>query len=139
MRRYGAYERWNRGRSKAPRARPLLTRRCTPTRAPAPVHTRPCAMPASIRAARPRRGRTPSHTHTPARTGVPRVRRVIPPATAARARPPWLDPFPVAFTRSSCGSPSKLSGPRAPILALMASDGYARVSGNLTRISSSTI
>jgi hypothetical protein len=34
-----------------------------------------------------------------------------------------------------CGSPPKLSGPRAPILALMASDGYARVLGNLTRLS----
>jgi hypothetical protein len=34
-----------------------------------------------------------------------------------------------------CGSPRKLSGPRAPILALMASDGYARVPGNLTRLS----
>jgi hypothetical protein len=34
-----------------------------------------------------------------------------------------------------CGSPPKLSGPRAPILALTASDGYARVPGNLTRLS----
>ena len=36
-----------------------------------------------------------------------------------------------------CDSPPKLSGPHAPILALMASDGCARVPGNLTRLSSS--
>jgi hypothetical protein len=36
-----------------------------------------------------------------------------------------------------CDSPPKLSGPRAPILALMASGGCARVPGNLTRLSSS--
>jgi hypothetical protein len=39
------------------------------------------------------------------------------------------------FGHRNCGSPPKLSGPRAPILALMASDGYARVPGNLTRLS----
>jgi hypothetical protein len=36
-----------------------------------------------------------------------------------------------------CDSPPKLSGPHVPILALMASDGFARVPGNLTRLSSS--
>ena len=36
-----------------------------------------------------------------------------------------------------CDSPPKLSGPHAPILALLASDGCARVPGNLTRLSSS--
>jgi ribonuclease HI len=36
-----------------------------------------------------------------------------------------------------CDSPPKLSGPHAPILALQASDGCARVPGNLTRLSSS--
>jgi hypothetical protein len=36
-----------------------------------------------------------------------------------------------------CDSPPKLSGPRAPILALMASGGCARVPSNLTRLSSS--
>jgi hypothetical protein len=38
---------------------------------------------------------------------------------------------------SSCDSPPKLSGPHAPILVIMASDCYAYVSGNLTRLSSS--
>ena len=36
---------------------------------------------------------------------------------------------------AQCGNPPKLSGPHAPILASMASDGYARVPGNLTRLS----
>jgi hypothetical protein len=35
-------------------------------------------------------------------------------------------------------NPSKLSGPHAPILALMASDCYACVPSNLTRLSSSS-
>jgi hypothetical protein len=38
-----------------------------------------------------------------------------------------------------CDNPPKLSGPHAPILALLASDGYAHVPGNLTRLSSSPI
>jgi hypothetical protein len=37
-----------------------------------------------------------------------------------------------------CDNPPKLSGPHAPILALMASDCYACVPGNLTLSSSST-
>jgi hypothetical protein len=37
-----------------------------------------------------------------------------------------------------CDSPPKLSGSHAPILAIMALDGYARVPGNLTRLSSSS-
>jgi hypothetical protein len=37
--------------------------------------------------------------------------------------------------QDKCDGPPKLSGPHAPILALMASDGYARVPGNLTRLS----
>jgi hypothetical protein len=36
-----------------------------------------------------------------------------------------------------CDSPPKLSGPHAPILALLASDGCACVPDNLTRLSSS--
>jgi hypothetical protein len=43
----------------------------------------------------------------------------------------------LAATRRQCDSPPKLSGPHAPTLALMASGGCARVSGNLTRLSSS--
>jgi hypothetical protein len=39
---------------------------------------------------------------------------------------------------SACDSPPKSSGPHAPIFARMASDGYARVLGNLTRLSSSS-
>jgi hypothetical protein len=35
-----------------------------------------------------------------------------------------------------CDNPPKLLGPHEPILALLASDGYARVPGNLTRLSS---
>jgi hypothetical protein len=38
---------------------------------------------------------------------------------------------------AECDSPPKLSGPHAPILTLLASDGCARVPGNLTRLSSS--
>jgi hypothetical protein len=34
-----------------------------------------------------------------------------------------------------CGSPPMLSGPHAPIFAIMASDVYARIPGNLTRLS----
>jgi hypothetical protein len=37
-----------------------------------------------------------------------------------------------------CDSPPKLPGPHVPILALMTSDCYARVPGNLTRLSSSS-
>jgi hypothetical protein len=43
----------------------------------------------------------------------------------------------VPTLEQACDSPPKLSGPHAPILALMASDGCARVPGNLTRLSSS--
>jgi hypothetical protein len=39
-RRFGAYERWNMSRSKAPRARPWLMHRCTPDWAPTPVCAR---------------------------------------------------------------------------------------------------
>jgi hypothetical protein len=35
------------------RARPRLTRRCTPARAPAPIHARSCTAPVLIRAAQP--------------------------------------------------------------------------------------
>jgi hypothetical protein len=74
-RRFGAYERWNMSRSKMPLARPRLTRRCTPDRAPAPSHA-PSHAPAPVRARLCARanaykspyglGRTPLHALTPA-------------------------------------------------------------------------
>jgi hypothetical protein len=51
-------------------------------------------------------------------------------------RSPTVGP-PEPVGRQACDSPPKLSGPHAPILALMASDGCARVPGNLLRLSSS--
>jgi hypothetical protein len=51
--------------------------------------------------------------------------------------PPKLTREVVGSCCRGCDSPPKLSDPHAPILALLASDGCARVPGNLTRLSSS--
>jgi hypothetical protein len=54
-------------------------------------------------------------------------------ALCARTAPSWM----AVGLGSTCDSSPKLSGPHAPILALLASDGCAQVPGNLTRLSSS--
>jgi hypothetical protein len=89
--RFGAYERWNTRRSKMPRARPQLTRQCTPDRAPAPSHARPCTRVDAYKSHKALvvLPRTPSLPPEPEITGVRRRVQALPPATTtARARPP---------------------------------------------------